>query len=197
MLQGGCQRRGGQEPYAPLLDALQRHLRGGEPDQLPADLQGCAWLVRLLPELADGPIPPLPPWTLTPEQERRLTGEAVLRFLTNVAGPTGTVLLLDDLQWAGPDALDLLATLARSGAEVPLRIIGAYRDTEVHAQDTLVGPAGRSGPRGAGHAPPARPAHGAPGGAALDELWEGAGRRRRARCESRCCSGRGGSRSSW
>jgi len=87
VLEGGCQRRGGQEPYAPLLGALRRYIRGRRPGQLRTELQGCAWLVRLLPELAEGPIPPLPSWTLTSEHERRLMGEAVGRFLTNVAGP--------------------------------------------------------------------------------------------------------------
>jgi len=45
--------------------------------------------------------------------------------------PVGTSLVLDDLQWAEFDALDLLAVLTRSAAEVPLRVVGAYRDTEV------------------------------------------------------------------
>ena len=108
VLEGGCQRRGGQEPYAPLLDALQRLPAPPVAGPAAPDLAGCAWLVRLLPELAAGPIEPLPAWTLPPEQERRLMFEAVARFLTNVAGPAGTLLLLDDLQWAGPDALDLL-----------------------------------------------------------------------------------------
>jgi tetratricopeptide (TPR) repeat protein/transcriptional regulator with XRE-family HTH domain len=137
VLEGGCQRRGGHEPYAPLLGALQRHLRARPPGQLRADLQGCAWLVRLLPELAAGPIEPLPAWILPPEQERRLMVAAVVRFLTNVAGPMGTLLLLDDLHWAGPDALDLLTALARSTPELPLRIAGAYRDTEVQPQHPL------------------------------------------------------------
>ena len=131
VLAGGCQRRGGQEPYAPLLQALERHIRIQSPAQLRTDLRGCAWLVRLLPELAAGPIEPLPTWTLTPDQERRLMVAAVARFLTNVAGPAGVVLVLDDLQWAGSDALDLLTALVRSAAEVPLRVIGAYRNTEV------------------------------------------------------------------
>jgi transcriptional regulator with XRE-family HTH domain len=56
VLQGGCQWRGGQEPYAPLLAALDRYLQDQPPRQLRADLDGCAWLVRLLPELATGPI---------------------------------------------------------------------------------------------------------------------------------------------
>jgi hypothetical protein len=60
VLAGGCQRRGGQEAYAPLLQALERHIRIQSPAQLRTDLRGCAWLVRLLPELAAGPIEPLP-----------------------------------------------------------------------------------------------------------------------------------------
>jgi tetratricopeptide (TPR) repeat protein/transcriptional regulator with XRE-family HTH domain len=136
VLQAGCTRSGGQFPHTPLLQALQRQIRGLAVDQQRMALRGCAWLVRLLPELADGPIEPLPPWTVSPEQERRLMFEAVERFLANVAGPAGTLLLLDDLQWAGADALDLLTSLVRATA-TPLRLVGAYRDTEVHPHDPL------------------------------------------------------------
>jgi hypothetical protein len=137
MLEGGCQRRGGHAPYAPFLAALQRHIRHQSPAQQRTELAGCTWLVRLLPELAAGPIESLPAWTLPPEQERRLMVQAVLRFLANVAGPAGTRLVLDDLQWASPDALELLTVLARSASEVPLRMIGAYRHTEVGPQHPL------------------------------------------------------------
>jgi tetratricopeptide (TPR) repeat protein/transcriptional regulator with XRE-family HTH domain len=136
VLEGGCQGRGGQDPYTPMLGALNRHLRQLTPERWRAGLRGCAWLVRLLPELAEGPIEPLPSWSVPPAQERRLLFEAVERYLANVAGAAGTLLVLDDLQWAGPDALDLLATLAR-GAAGWLRIVGAYRDTEARAGDPL------------------------------------------------------------
>jgi predicted ATPase len=113
-------------------------LAGGAqtPLRLRADLRGCAWLVRLLPELAEAPIEPLPAWALPPEQERRLLFKAVQRFLANVAGPAGTLMLLDDLQRAGPDVLDLLATLV-CAADPALRVPGAYRDTEVQPQGPL------------------------------------------------------------
>jgi tetratricopeptide (TPR) repeat protein len=62
---------------------------------------------------------------------------AVGRLLANVAGPAGALLVLDDLQWAGPDALDMLGTLARAAPGVPLRLVGAYRDTDVGLQDPL------------------------------------------------------------
>ena len=62
--------------------------------------------------------------------------DAVLRYLANSAGPSGTLLVLDDLQWAGPDALDLLVLLVRE-ADPPLRMVGAYRDTEVGPHNPL------------------------------------------------------------
>ncbi len=140
VLAGGCQRRGGQEPYAPLLEALKGHMQSLSPAALATALRECSWLVRLLPELAGGPIAPLPTWTVPPEQERRLMFEAVARFLGRLAGPAGTLLVLDDLQWAGSDALDLLSVLVRSlsrGSAGTLRVLGAYRDTEVRPQDAL------------------------------------------------------------
>src|SRR5262249_45436364 len=127
-------------PLRPLVGALTRFLANRSLAQQRVDLQGCAWLVRLLPELAGTAVVPAPSWQLPPGQERRLLFGAVVRFLANVAGPAGTLLILDDLQWAGDDALDLLAALVRApswapsgsvGSLLPLRVVGAYRDTEV------------------------------------------------------------------
>jgi len=63
--------------------------------------------------------------------------DAVRRFLANVAGPAGTLLLLDDLQWAGADALALLTALQQPAPETPPRVVGAYRDTEVGPEHPL------------------------------------------------------------
>ncbi len=203
VLAGSAHRHSGQGPYAPLLTALKAHLATLSPARLGASLQGCTWLVRLLPELTLDPVAraalgALPTWTVPPAQERRLMFEAAARFLANVAGPAGTLLVLDDLQWADADALDLLATLLHrtsptiqergepspaegvdegsprpsaavgradgavgsaeptapstwsegslppspahgrgAGGEGPLRVAGAYRDTEVGVTDPL------------------------------------------------------------
>lgn len=127
----------GQEPFTPVLDALERYLQCQSPALLRRHLEGCSWLVRLLPELAELGIAPPSDWQLPPEQERRLMFKAVRRFLTNVAGTSGTLLVLDDIQWASLDALDLLAHLVRSPASVPLRVVGAYRGTEVRPEEPL------------------------------------------------------------
>lgn len=148
-LSGGCHRLGGQRPYTPLLDALQSRLRHVSLPQARADLRGCSWLARLLPELAERGATPLPTWSLPADQEQRLVFDAVARFLGNVAGPSGALLVLDDLQWAGQDALDLLASLMRATDGQTLRILAAYRHTEAPPEHPLsalladLAPAGR------------------------------------------------------
>jgi transcriptional regulator with XRE-family HTH domain/tetratricopeptide (TPR) repeat protein len=149
VLCGGCAWRGGEHPYAPMLEAVRSRFTGHSPTHLPADLAGCAWLVHLLPELAEFTVTPISTWTPPAEQERGLMFAAVGRFLANIAGPVGTLLVLDDLQWAGADALDLLASLVQGASAVAhaaepasaptpaVRVIGAYRDTEVRADDPL------------------------------------------------------------
>lgn len=137
VLEGGCGRRGKQEPYSPLLQALEDFLAWlAEPERRNM-LDGCTWLVRLLPELAETRIVPVPRWELSAEQERRLMFQAVAHLLDNATGPAGTLLVLDDLQWAGPDALDLLASLVARQSRTPLHVLGAYRDTEVRTEDPL------------------------------------------------------------
>ncbi|HEX6123634.1 MAG TPA: AAA family ATPase, partial [Ktedonobacterales bacterium] len=142
VLQGSCYPHSGQEPYAPLLEALQSRIRGQAPAQLRKELEHCAWLSALLPELAEVVPAPAALGSTQPEQQRRLLFNAVGTFLTNVAGPSGVLLVLDDLHWAGADALDLLAALvhsARAAGQTRVRVAGAYRDVEVTPQHPLSG----------------------------------------------------------
>ena len=91
ILEGGCHWNTCQEPYAPVISAIERHLAHESPAQRRADLRGCAWLARMLPELEMIVGQPTSSYPLTPEQERRLTFAAVIRFLTNIAGPGGVL----------------------------------------------------------------------------------------------------------
>jgi len=143
---GGCDQRSGREPYAPFVETLDESLLATPPSRRKGDLKECDWLARLGPELAEKIRTPVPEWSLTPEQERRMIFAAVRRYLINIAGPAGTVLLLDDLQWAGLDALDLLAFLVRTRAiesltdpspRAALRVLGAYRTSEVQSGHPL------------------------------------------------------------
>ena len=137
VLEGSGRRHGAQGPYGPLLEALAGAIHHMEHAQLRTALEGCSWLVRLVPELAEFRAVPMPSWSLPAEQERRLMFTAVGRFLANIAGPAGTLLVLDNLQWAGADALDLLCALIEAAPRSLLRVVGAYRNNEACPGDPL------------------------------------------------------------
>ena len=139
VLVGSCPQTSYQDPYAPLLSMIARDIAARPPADLKSALHDCGWLVRLLPELTDRAVVQLPTWTLAPEQERRLMFAAVARYLGAIAGAAGTLLVLDDLQWAGSDTCDLLVALAHAPDAAPLRVVGAYRNTEMPAGHPLIG----------------------------------------------------------
>jgi transcriptional regulator with XRE-family HTH domain/tetratricopeptide (TPR) repeat protein len=125
---GTCQRRA-LDPYAPLTSALTDALdRMPDRDRTEA-LQQAGQLDLLLPELTEANA--RPPGQL--EQQRRLLFSSAGHCLRAAAGQAGTLLILDDLHWAGPDALDLLTTLLTAPEKQPIRLIGAYRDSETPA----------------------------------------------------------------
>ncbi len=138
-LWGGCHRGSGQEPYAPIVEMIELSVgalsRSQSKERLRASLRGCVWLAHLLPELEDAF--PTPARGSSPEQEQRRMFDAVGRYLSNTAGRAGTLLILDDLQWAGADALQLIAHLIRSKSARRIRVLGAYRSTDVPAGHPL------------------------------------------------------------
>ncbi|AHI00834.1 hypothetical protein GCM10010174_15410 [Kutzneria viridogrisea] len=126
VLAGGCQKFGG-DPYAPLVGALADYVRRTPAQVLRGQLNGCERLDQLLPEIVG-----LAPagWGEVGEQRRRLMFAATRRFLLNISGPRGVVLLLDDLQWAGADGVVLIDSVLRDLAPGHVRVVLAYRDTE-------------------------------------------------------------------
>jgi tetratricopeptide (TPR) repeat protein/transcriptional regulator with XRE-family HTH domain len=133
---GGCLRRA-QDAYAPLSGALDDALQRLPDGQRAEALRQAGRLDLLLPELAPPGAPGPGEGGVTagvrPEQQRRLLVSSAGRLLRAVAGPAGTLLILDDLHWAGPDAVDLLDALLAAGGS-PLRVVGAYRDSETPAR---------------------------------------------------------------
>lgn len=133
VVRGGSRRRV-QDPYSPLTEALAASLYVLPEAERQAALAHAGRLGLLLPEVGREPASP----PLRPDQERRLLVRAVAAYLTAVAGEQGVLLVLDDLHWAGPDALDLLVTLLTAPPlPIPLRLVGAYRDSEVPAGSAL------------------------------------------------------------
>jgi len=143
VLRGDCRDNSGQEPFSPITEAIKLSVRALPREGKRAGLSGCAWLARLLPELAeDGTLEP-PRRSFPPEQERRLMFEAVDQYVQNVRGGAGTLLVLDDLQWAGADTMDLLDHVIRSAARAagtpPVRIVAAYRPADATRGQPITG----------------------------------------------------------
>ncbi len=136
VLYGSCQRRSPRDLYSPLREALGDHVQSLSPDELRVYARDCPWVARVLPELALAGVVEAPA-PLLPERERRLVFAAMVRFVANVAGSAGTLLVLDDLQWAGPDALEVLLALAHAAARTPIRIVCAYRGAEARPSAAL------------------------------------------------------------
>jgi transcriptional regulator with XRE-family HTH domain len=134
-------RRGG-ESYGPVLDLIAHEIRRQTPAERQANLRGCAWLASVLPEVVEILPAPVPGWPLGREAERRLVMGAITRFLTNMAGPAGTLLLLDDSHLVDGDTLELLPHLVRATIDEAdnhaIRIIGTYRSTEVDSRTSFM-----------------------------------------------------------
>lgn len=124
VLSSRCEQVDGHPPYAPVVTALEDF--AGTKDGLSRrrDIENCSWLVRLLPQLSARGLARLPD-SLPPLNERvsGLHGD-VTQYLHNIAGTLGTLLILDDLQWASDDALTLIdaaITTDRRMGKLPLQ----------------------------------------------------------------------------
>jgi len=131
VLSGHCA-RGASAPYAPLSAALRRYTRGLDDQALTGLFDGRARLaVTLLPEVAAS-LPP-PDAVTAPEDLEA----AVWHVLARITAQKPSLLLLEDLQWAGADMLRLLGSLVREAASLRLWIVGTYRSDEVRSGDAL------------------------------------------------------------
>ncbi|MBC8068757.1 MAG: AAA family ATPase, partial [Deltaproteobacteria bacterium] len=97
-----------------------------------ADDAGASVLAPLVPDidrLRGQPHKPLP------ELDAKSTQQRLLRTVAATLSASGAkvVLLLDDLQWAGSESLDLLERLAARIAALPMLVVAGYRDDEAPA----------------------------------------------------------------
>jgi len=110
------------EPYQPIADALH-HLSRQSPAIMPALFSQHAptWLGRLPPWVADA----APPTDQTPYEPSRMLRE-ISALLEAMAADVTTVIVLDDLQWADLETVELLRALARWHAPLRTVILATY-----------------------------------------------------------------------
>jgi DNA-binding SARP family transcriptional activator/tetratricopeptide (TPR) repeat protein len=138
VLWGRCWEAGGASAYWPWVQSLRSYVRTRDSEALRSLVRGRApELAQLLPELEDL-YPDLPaPRTLDPDSARFRLFDSVTGFVRNAAREQTLVLVLDDLHAADEPSLLLLRFLAGELAEIPVVVVGTYREHEA-AEDEPV-----------------------------------------------------------
>ena len=129
VLAGTC-READVRAYAPWVEALAPLVTALRPAALRRRVETAGPVVAdVLPQVR-ARLPDLPVVApLGPEDARVRTLDALTRFVSAADRPT--LVLIDDLQWADPASLDLLAYLGRSLGETRVYVVGAYREEEL------------------------------------------------------------------
>ena len=134
-LTGRCWEAGGAPAYWPWVQALRAYVAEADPAVVSKQVSAAgAPLVAVLPEARAF----LPEDDLArevdPDGARFRLMEAVTTFVRAAASRTPVVLFFDDLHAADAPSLLLMQFVAREIDEVPIAIVGCYRDTEVGAE---------------------------------------------------------------
>jgi predicted ATPase len=132
---GRCYERDEPIPYLPFIQAIEAMV-AAVPSldelrrQIGSNLPELALLVpslrRVFPDIPEPIEVPAP-------QKRRYIFQSVSEALGRVARNYPHLLILDDLHWADEFTLELLTSLANRIPQLPLVIIGTYRDE--HSED--------------------------------------------------------------
>ncbi len=136
---GHCSEHDEAVAYLPFVEILEDFIdRAPDPDSLRTALgdQGPE-LARLLPKLKSI-LPELPPpLDLPPAQARRHLFNCFFDFVARIASERPTLMILEDLHWADDSTLSLLDHLTQRLSDLPLMVIGTYRDAELSASRPL------------------------------------------------------------
>lgn len=119
--------------YLGFREALQDYLRSIPADQARAVIGSSApELVKLVPEVESIilNITPNPPMGEL-EAERLRLFDHVTQFLIRLTKKTPMLFVLEDLHWADGPSLLFLHFLLRNTRQVPILVLGTYRETEL------------------------------------------------------------------
>jgi DNA-binding SARP family transcriptional activator len=115
------------EPYEAVAAALRSAL-----DASMADI-GDVWLAtlaRVIPEIHNLRASLVPPEDTSMTGARERLFEAFTQALEHLGREQPVCLILEDLHWAGPGTIDLVAALARRVGTLPVAIVATYRGEE-------------------------------------------------------------------
>jgi predicted ATPase len=136
---GQCYERDEQLPYLPFVQIFEQmlvrapsrdHFRRQIGENAPELAQLMPSLRRIFPDISA-------PVDVPDQQKRHYIFQSVAEMLERVAQTSPQLLILDDLQWADESSLALLTHLANGIGQLPMVIIGIYRDEYSDANPAL------------------------------------------------------------
>jgi tetratricopeptide (TPR) repeat protein len=139
-LVGHCYERDEPFPYLPFVEMIESGLAHAASLDYYRQVIGdnAAELAQIAPRLRRI-FPDIPkPLELPPAQRRRYLFQSVAEALGRAARIHPQLLVLDDLHWADESTLELLNYLANRIAQLPVVMIGTYRDGDSKNNPTLV-----------------------------------------------------------
>jgi tetratricopeptide (TPR) repeat protein len=139
VLGGRCYEMEGSAPYMPFVEIMEAGLaQAPSAEGFRRELgEDAAEVARILPKLRRlfPDIPP--PLALPPEQERRFFFNSICEVVARSARLRPLVLIVDDLQWADEPTLLLTEHLAQRLSQMPVLMLGTYRDTDLDVSRPL------------------------------------------------------------
>jgi class 3 adenylate cyclase len=115
-------------PYEPMAAAVDRLVRTSPELMLRAGVdQACGQLVRLAPALAAPPLSLSVPPPTEPVSDRYQLVAAMRTMFERLAAVRPMLLVIDDLQWATTESLQLLRTLLWDAEDLPLLVLATAR----------------------------------------------------------------------
>jgi class 3 adenylate cyclase/tetratricopeptide (TPR) repeat protein len=139
VLTGHCVDMSGAPPYLPFVEILEQVINSPRSPLALRQALGdvAAEIARIAPALrrAFPDIPP--PVELPPELAQRYVWNSFSEFLGRAAQAEPLLLVLEDLHWADESTLLLTEYLAPLLTEMPVLVLGTYRDVEVDVTSPL------------------------------------------------------------
>ncbi len=137
-LVGRCYDVDAPPPYLPFVEILEAASREVDKETFRMALgESAGEIAKVMPQLRNlyDDIPPS--LDLPPEQERRYLFNSIVEFVRRASSTRPLVVLLDDLQWADESSLSLLRTVAQHLKDIPVLLIGTYRNVELDVHRPL------------------------------------------------------------
>ena len=137
---GHCYERDEPYPYLPFVEIIENNLsQAASLDDFRRRLgENAPELAQIAPSLRRV-FPDIPqPLEVPPAQKRRYLFQSVSEALARATQTRSHFYVLDDLQWADESSLGLLIHLANRVAQLPVVLIGTYRDAYSEHNSALV-----------------------------------------------------------